>query len=58
MITKRKLQNYIYDIWEQLDRLETRLHKLEKETYKPKPIRRGVNTDGVKKKAGRPRKNK
>lgn len=56
MITKKVLLSYIYDIWGEIDALESRIDKLEKESRKPKPIKRGTNTDGVKKKVGRPRK--
>lgn len=58
MITKKALLNYIYDIWGDMEVLESRIDKLEREARKPKPIKRGTNTDGVKKKVGRPRKNK
>lgn len=58
MITKKTLLSYIYDVWGEMDALESRIDKLEREARKPRPSKRGTNVDGVKKKAARPRKSK
>lgn len=58
MITKRQLLGMICDLATELDDLRDDVRTLEKEVHKPKPIKRGTNTDGVKRKPGRPKKQK
>lgn len=58
MITKRQLLNMICDLASELDSLRDAICELEKEVRKPKPIKRGTNTDGIKRKPGRPKKQK
>lgn len=41
MITKRLLLNYIYDIWDELASLETRIESLEKSLDKKSKTSRG-----------------
>lgn len=56
MLTKNKLLDLICDLAADIEEAQDRIANLEKEVYKPKPIKRGTNTDGVKRKPGRPRK--
>lgn len=56
MLTKNKLLGMICDLADELDEMHIRLKELETEVHKPKPIKRGTNTDGVKRKPGRPKK--
>lgn len=56
MTTKKQLLAMICDLSFKLDEVHRRIEQLEDEIYKPKPIKKGENIDGVKRKPGRPRK--
>lgn len=58
MVTKKHLLAMICDLSGELDALYTRLTDIEHDLYRPKPIKRGTNTDGIKRKIKRPRKQK
>ena len=56
MVTKKMLLTLIADLDMKYDVLYDRVKLLEKEMSKPKPVRRGENIDGVKRRPGRPRR--
>ena len=56
MLTKNKLLDLMCGLAADIEKAQDRIANLEKEVYKPKPIKRGTNTDGVKRKPGRPSK--
>lgn len=58
MLTKRVLLEMVIELSSELEGLEDRIDTLEREVRKPKPIKRGENVDGVKRKPGRPKKQK
>lgn len=58
MLTKRVLLDMLCGLSSEIDGLTDRVETLEKEVHKPKPIKKGENIDGVKRKPGRPRKQK
>lgn len=58
MISKREILNMTFGIVDEVERLEEKVKKLETEVKKIKSCTCGKNTDGVKRKPGRPRKEK
>lgn len=56
MLTKNRILGLICDLAADIEETQDRITNLEKEVYKPKPIKRGSNTDGAERKPGRPRK--
>lgn len=58
MITKKQLLNMLCDLAVELDDVKAEIIELKKEVHRPKPIARGTNTDGAKRKPGRPKKQK
>lgn len=57
-ITKKVLLAMICDLNDEIDCLQNEIEDIKKTLEKPKPIKRGENIDGVKRKPGRPRKTK
>lgn len=58
ILRKNHLLAMLLDLSDELLDLREKVEELEQEVHKPKPVKRGTNVDGVKKKPGRPCKDK
>lgn len=58
MISKREIMETCFGLMDEVDDLYIRIDKLDKEINKIKSCSCGKNVDGVKRKPGRPRKQK
>ena len=58
MITKKELMNMCFNLMDEVENLKIKVKKAESDIKKIKSCTCGKNTDGVKRKPGRPRKEK